>query len=259
MKRALIALMFVLLVVAPSQAAIGITKINTNTSQTGASTTLSFSGSVAAGSTLVAGGFDYSGGSPGSPAISDTVNGAWAVKKYAQLNADSNVEIWLATFENTTGGTPTVTWDPSGSADMGGWFIAEITGASTPTSVDVIPAKTDAAGVTPSIASGTLAQANEIILAVMAGATNNGTVTIVGDVAGGYTGLVNQGDNATTQMGQAQYKIVASTASDTADWTITDVGGGAFGKVAILISIKEGSGGVTCAPTLSLLGVGRCG
>lgn len=220
---------------------IGITKINSAIGLAGASTTLAFSGAVAAGSTLVAGGFDYSGGSPASPAISDTVNGAWSVKKYAVLTADALVEVWLATFENTATGTPTVTWDPGGSADMGGWFIAEITSASTPTSVDVIPAASQQATSTPSIASGTLAQANEILIALMSGQTKGGTVTIAGD--GTYTELVNQGDNTGSQMGQAQYKIVATTTSDQADWTLTDSGGGADNKISILISIKEAAAG----------------
>ncbi len=224
--------------------AIGITKINTNTLQTGASTTLAFSGAVAAGSTLVAGGFDYSGGSPASPSISDSVNGAWTVQRYYHALTDVNIEVWLATKENTAAGTPTVTWDPSGSADMGGWFIAEITGVDA-ASVDVVPAANKTVTTTqPFIASGTLAQANEILIAVMTGITEQGVVAIAGD--GTYTEIVNQGNNATSQMGQAQYKIVASTSSDTADWTITDapiVGQDDRESASILIGIKAAAGG----------------
>lgn len=259
-KRLSLALALVLSLALPAQAAISITKINTNTLQTGASTTLAYSGAVAAGSTLIGGGFDYSGGAPASPAISDTVNGAWTVKRYATLTADGNVEIWAATFENTAAGTPTVTWDPGGSADMGGWFIAEITGATTPTSVDVVPAASQQANTnTPSIASGTLSQANEIIIAITSGQTNDSAPAITGD--GTYTQLVNQPDNLTSQMGQAQYKITSSTTTDTADWSVADTAINNRNKVSILLSVKEG-GGVpppTCTPTLSLLGVGRPG
>ncbi|MES2360039.1 MAG: hypothetical protein V4529_16990 [Gemmatimonadota bacterium] len=227
--------------------AIGITNITTATIISGGSTTLAFSGSVTAGSTLVAGGFNFNNSTTGSPAISDSINGTWTVKKYANgfvSTFNQNTELWLATFENTAGGTPTVTWNPNGtSADMGGWFICEVTGAATPTSVDVTPAMNATTGLTPSITSGTLAQAAEVLFAVMTGDTTNGTVTIVGDAAGGYTDLVNQGDNSSSQMGACQYKIVASTSSDTADWTITDVGGIGQGKGSILISIKEAAGG----------------
>lgn len=226
-----------------------ITKINTATIITGDSTTLAYSGAVAAGSTLVAGGFDFNSTGPvTAPAVSDTVNGAWTVKKYAFQSGTNGIECWLATFENTAAGTPTVTWNPAAaSADMGGWFIAEITSATTPTSVDVVPAVNQTTGLTPSITSGTLAQANEILIAVMTGDTNTGTVTIAGDAAGGWTDLVNQPDNSSSQMGAAQYKIVASTSSDTADWTITDSGGTGKDKISILISIKAAAGGAAAS------------
>lgn len=219
--------------------AIAVTNIASATAISGASTTRAYGSAVTAGSTLVAGGFNYDS-TPASPTISSSNNGSWTVKKYGQLTADTNLEVWLATKENATAGADTVTWDPPGTADMGGWFICEITGVATASTTDVTPAVSQTNGVTPSVASGTLAQAAEALFAVMGAATANPVVTIAGD--GTYTQLVNNGDNA-TQAGQAQYKIVASTASDTADWTITDGGGGGVGKVSILISIKEATGG----------------
>lgn len=256
MKRLLLVLSFVL-VASPTWAALAVVNCATATKLSGASTTQTYPGALTSGSTLVAGGFDYSGGAPASPVISDSVNGAWTVQKYAAMTADGNVEVWLATKENSAAGTPTVTWDPNGTADMGGWFICEVTGAAT-ASVDVKPAASQQNTLTPSIASGTLAQADEVLFAVMTGASFNTSISLAGD--GTYTALVNQPDNTTSQMGHAQYKIVATTTSDQADWTVTDAGGGAFGKVSILISLKQAaSGGCTAKPTLMLMGVGNCG
>jgi hypothetical protein len=229
--------------------ALAITNTRNQTGASGGSTTLAYSGAVSAGSVLVAGGWNYNGSaSPASPAISDSVNGSWTVRKYAGLTADANDELWLATFDNSGAGTPTVTWNPNGaSADMGGWFIAQVTGAANP-SLDVTPATSQQTTITPSIASGTLAQADEILFAVMTGFTENGTVTITKDAT--YTELANQPDNATSQMGEAQYKIVAVTTTDTADWTVTDGSSGSgFGKVSILISLKQAAaGGATSRP-----------
>lgn len=260
MRRLALALLFVLSARLPSQAAIAVVNCASKTLASGASTTLAYGSNVTAGSVLVAGGFDFnSSATPASPTITSSNNGTWTVRKYAQLTADANVEGFLATKDNATAGADTVTWDPNGSADMGGLFICEVTGATNP-SLDVVPATSQQANTdTPSIASGTLAQANEVIFAVMTGATRGGTVTITGD--GTYTELVNNGDNGTSQMGQAQYKIVATTTSDQADWTISgDTGGGQFTKVSILISLKEAGGSPpACTPTMTLLGVGRCG
>jgi hypothetical protein len=220
--------------------AIAVTNLRSVTAVGGAaSTTLAYLSAVTAGSTLFGGGANFNG-SHASPAISDGVNGSWAVQSYATVPVSASIETWLATFENTGAGTPTVTNNPAGaSADVGIFFIGEATGSSTPTSVDKSGlSHADGGSKTPFVASGVLAQANELLLAVTSG-TWGGTPAVTSITADPtYTTIVSNPDQS-TQLGHAQYKIVATTTSDQADWTIVpatapDPGDG----VAIMMSIK---------------------
>lgn len=229
------------------------TNIGSSVSQ--ASTTLAFPGAVTAGSTLVAMGFSYNdtGVAITAPAVSDGTNGAWTVRFIQNsISIDLNISAFIAYFQNSAGGvTPTVTWDPSGSAFMGGFWIGEVTGAAA-ASVDVTPAISVQTATTAfSIASGTLAQANEIIFAVMSSDFPNAR-TITPDAT--YTQAVEFEDNAASQAGNAQYKIVASTTSDTADWTIS---GAAANGISGLVSFKDSGGGAVASKpyTLTLLGM----
>lgn len=239
--------------------ALGVTKVNSATNigsgVAQASTTLTYSGAVAAGSTLAAGGFYYNDtGSSTTPAVSDSVNGAWTVQSYHSLAVDTNIQVWLAAFPNTASGTPVVTFDPSGSAFIGGFFICEVTGAAV-ASVDISGiSNAQTSTTTPLIASGTLGQADEVIFAAFS--SNYGaTDTITKDAT--YTELVNFGDNAVSQAGEAQYKIVATTTSDQADWTLSPTNGN---TIAVLLSIKQSGGaaarGLFLTPPLSGVGIG---
>lgn len=226
-----------------------------------ASTTLAYLSAVTAGSTLVAGGADFNT-AHASPAYSDSVNGAWTTRAYDHLASASDVEVSLAAFENTGAGTPTVTFNPAGgSADIGAWFIAEVTGATTPTSVDKALTSAPAASNAPGIASGTLAQADEVIVAMMTG-DHGGTPTLTLSGDGTYTALVSNNDQS-VQMGQAQYKIVAVTTTDTADWSLTPTAAPNPGNpVMALISIKVAGGGGGSVPLFvnsALSGLGSGG
>ncbi len=183
-----------------------------------ASTTLTYNGSVTTGSTLVALGFFYNDtGSLVAPAVSDTVNGAWTTPGYAHASGgfDNNIAIFIAIFPNTVSGTPTVTLDPSGNAFIGGFWIGEVTGAAA-SSLDVTSAANEQTTSTPFVATGILAQADEVIFAVMSTDFANSN-TITPDAT--YTEAVEQESNAGSQAGSGLYKIVATTASDQADWT----------------------------------------
>src|SRR5581483_767775 len=225
-----------------------VSNLRTATAISGASsTTLTYSGAVTAGSTLVMGSANYNT-SHGTPAVSDSVNGSWSpgttTGSYGAGAGDANIEDYLYSFPNTSSGTPVVTNNPAGSStDVGTWFIAEVLGALS-SSRDIVNKNGElTANNTPSIASGTLAQADEVIFAMMTGSFG-GTPSVTalsGD--GTYTEIVNNKDQS-VQMGQAQYKIVSSTASDTADWSVTPATSPNPGdSQSVLISIKVSAGG----------------
>lgn len=173
-----------------------------------AGTTLAFLSAVTPGSTLVVGGGNYGA----APTISDSVNGAYSAGASRSYAPDTASKVTLAYFYNTAAGTPTVTFNTTG---IGYFFICEVTNAIA-SPLDVSVNADGASGTAHSLASGTLAQADEVIFAI-AGGYVGGTIAITADPT--YTELVMQDDNNTNVGGQAQYKIVSSTASDTADWT----------------------------------------
>jgi hypothetical protein len=201
---------------------------------------LAYSGAVTAGSTLVFAAWWYNDtGSVTSPTVSDTVNGAWTVQSYLSFSAaDANIQVAVGTFENTGAGTPTVTFNPDGNAYVGGFAIGEVTDAATSSIDKSNVTGQNASSQAPSIASGALAQADEAIFAAFS-SNFSGTQTINKDAT--YTEWAEEESNA-TQAGASQYKVVASTSSDTADWTF---GGGTGGWVAALMSIKKTAGAAT--------------
>jgi hypothetical protein len=167
---------------------------------------------------------------------------------------DANSHIQIAYAMNVAGAATTITLQQGAGAGSGDieCDVIEFSGAATTGALDVTPTPTTGSSTTPAIASGTLAQSDEVLIAM---ATHTGgDATWAVDTGGGYTQISENEDNDTGQTYSAQRKIVAATTSDTADWTL----GASRSWTAILASFKGvGGGPPPTTPKLLLLGVGQ--
>jgi hypothetical protein len=84
-----------------------------------------------------------------------------------------------------TGGTATVTCNPNGTLADIDLTLSEYAGHDA-NPLDQVPTETTGSGTAPNIASGTLTQADELIVAFMTIDTGF-TGTITPDTGGGYT------------------------------------------------------------------------
>lgn len=180
--------------------------------------------------------------------------------------SDSAGNTWAATFDNLSGTGIGLGWGiainttvdlPIGgqiTANFGGATPNSFTGAciqglATTSPKDVVGQTSQGLAATSAttVNSGTLAQASEIVLYGLGGATAVGTVTC----GSGWTSLSSGVSN--TPSARICYQIVASTASVAASPTW----GSASNYILDLISLK-GSGGAAAAPLASLttMGVG---
>lgn len=119
------------------------------------------------------------------------------------------------TYATATGSLTVSFAGINGSISMSEWFDLV---ASNP--VDTAAAGAAAATTTPSAgATGTLAQANSLIYAVLISGTGLNT-SITEDTVDGFTLIGEIVDNLSQQAIADQYKIVSATTSVTPDWTI---------------------------------------
>lgn len=119
-------------------------------------------------------------------------------------------------------------------------YVGEYSGLST-TAFDKTACGTGSATTITSGNTPTLSQANELVIG-----------WIYGDTSQMYGAGFNHRANVNNQM--YEDKNVTSTAAVAATGTQL-----ADPWVALCATFKASGGGVVCAPTLSLLGVGRCG
>lgn len=180
---------------------------------------------VLSGSLLVAVGAVFNGNGDGEPTITDSVNGAWgaAATTGFAIAGDSNSELWCWSFPNSASGTPTVTMDPPGTPSDNDLVLLEITGAATSSPRDIVVTNSAAYGptnqaVTMSVVTGTLAQANEILIS--AGSHTGVDRPLEADTADSFTLADEDESNTTGQTFLVQYKIVAATSSVTVNTEI---------------------------------------
>lgn len=170
---------------------------------------------VAAGNLLVltSAVFNSSGGG-----VVVTGGGDW--EQAANINGDASSQIYIHFCLAATGGTTTVTCDPNGaSADI------DLTLSEYSSPLRLVRDKsvtnsgtfTRSVGASPLVVSGVLARADELIVAIMSSTGQDG-VALTPD--GTYTEIGENQDNSGGQCYNAQDKLVSTTASDQADWTI---------------------------------------
>jgi hypothetical protein len=164
--------------------------------------------------------------------ISVSGGGTWALAAQAGSTADGKIFIYYCA--SATGGNTTVTVDPNGTTCDIDLTLSEWSGAAA-SPLDVAPTATTGTSTAPAISSGTLAQADELIVAITTQISADTTLTIDGT----YTEIGENESNTGGQCYNAQYKIVSSTSSDTADWTL----GASRTWYACLASFKASGGG----------------
>lgn len=163
------------------------------------------------------------------------------VLRGAPVNYGSTSRVACYTCENGTGGSGhTFTFNASTTA-YPYVFAFEILGANASSAIDVIQVGTD--GNSPFvIASGTLAQANELLIAGLG--TNSGNDPATCTPGAGWT-LVQEGTDGINQWtGAVVYQIVSSVSS--VSTAATQLGG--VQANLFLISIKEGSAAAATSP-----------
>jgi len=155
----------------------------------------------------------FANGTPGTWVVTDDASQTYT-EAIDTSNQAQQGQVAIFYKENHPGGTIKVTVNPDGSSADIDFTVSEVSGAATSGALDKTAANSSAG---TSVATGVLSQANEIIFGIY---THQGaTSTLSPDTAGGYTEIGENENNAGGQCYNAQYKIVASTASDTADWT----------------------------------------
>lgn len=169
---------------------------------------------VTAGNLLVVPVAYFHGGGRTITVTSSPTN-TWSQHVSINGDANSHIAIWYA--QNVASGdtTLTFTWSAgSGDGQLEGdileWSSAATTGAADATVTN------SSTGNSPSVTSGTLAQEDEVILAIVSHTGNDVAITPDGT----YTQISENEDNNLGQTYNSQYKIVASTTSDTADWSL---------------------------------------
>jgi hypothetical protein len=145
------------------------------------------------------------------------------------LGPDTSGRVFCHYRNNTTAGSKSVIFDPVGAAaDING-FVTEISGAAISSPLDVTvtgeAAVAAAASFTPSITTATLAQANNIVIGIMAHSLTQ--ITLAPGAT--FTEIAEQESQNAAQAYNAQYKIVSATTAVVVPWAQANNTGGAAG------------------------------
>lgn len=199
---------------------------------------------VAAGNFLSIQASAYlSGPGPSNIAPTDDKGNTWNTTTAPTINVEAAAHIFYAM--NVAAGNTVATIDYGTGFYVTGEF-SEFSGLQTTGALDQ---QTQASGSTTTPATGstgTLSQADELVLAVMScnGGTTNDGIDV--PAATGYTNVFVEQDSANHIAGAGDYKIVNSTATQSAAWGTL---GGAYGWTAKIATFKgSGGGGGTAVP-----------
>lgn len=208
---------------------------------------LAFGSNVTAGSLLVCALRYATGGQTVS--VSDNVNGSWGARKAVRVQAnDANgtIEIWI--FENAAAGATTVTVSYGVAATLR-FAISEFSGAATASAFDT---SAGAEGASQSLASGAVTPAANGALLYCAGFISIQDAFTAGtDFTIPTNGVIPASPNSRLAV---EYFIQPTAASHDGTFSVV----GAPNWAALLVALKP-AGAAACTPTMTLLGVGRCG
>lgn len=208
---------------------------------------LAFGSNVTAGSLLVCALRYATGGQTVS--VSDNVNGSWGARKAVMIqttDGNGTTELWI--FENAASGATTVTVS-YGVAAILRFAISEFSGAATAGAFDT---SAGAEGTSNALASGAITpSANGALLYCVGAVAAAATFTVGTDFAIPTNGVVPANPSGRLAV---EYYIQPTAASHDGTFGIN----GSQNWSALLVALKP-AGGAACTPTMTLLGVGRCG
>jgi hypothetical protein len=219
-----------------------------------ASFTLAYSSGVTAGNELFA--VIRLGNNSDTPiTVSDNVNAGNWTQAVLLNDATNGRYIGIYYKENTGAGTPTVTLSYALSdASLKGLNIYEYSGLATSSSIDQVNSANSASTSTPTSGNITTTQASELILAAMTFSTSS-TVTVSTE----GSGFTQQHDDALGTVGSHDRVHVADQiVAATNTYSYAPTLSGALVSNLVIASFKAPVAG-GCTPTMTLLGVGRCG
>jgi hypothetical protein len=227
--------------------------------QTVHKTRVSFSGSTTASITYSTGSLVVVTEAAFSTTVAELTLADGGTHTYTVANSasgDASSHVIIRYAMNTTAGARTLTWTETGAGNTDlEADVVEFSGAETTGALDVAPAAVTGSDSTVEIPSGTLAQADELIVAIASHTGADATWTFDGT----YTGVSQNDDNDAGQTYATEYKIVASTASDTADFGLSGLNRDWFACLASFKAAGGGGGGGAAIVTrlLASMGMGR--
>ncbi len=174
-------------------------------------------GTTTTGSLIVVLGSMYDIFAPADGNVTDNKGNSYTLAPNASYPGTGNqaVAIWYSA--NVTGGAShEVTLTPGGSAFANNVAAMEITGAATTSPMDVNPTGTSGTSTGPTITTGTLAQADEILCGIFS-TTSSGSPAL--GVPSGWT-LIAEEENSVHLPYNAAYLIVSSTSTLSPTWSI---------------------------------------
>ena len=249
MRRLLVAVLFFLGLSCPlySSAAISLVGVTPNSSGGSFVDSITINRSVTGGSLLVTCASLFNSGS--GITISDDVNGTHTQAFSKTRIGDSNQEIHCYYFANAGSGSTTVTVNPGGASSLINAFVAEFSGVVTTSPLDTTA--TDEAAIsasstyTASITTGTLAQAENVVVGIYRHSCTTHT-TAPGST---YTELA-ESETSSFSPYNGEYKLVSSTSAVTVDWAEATNSGGACAWIAGAAVFKAAAG-TTAAPLVN--------
>lgn len=183
--------------------------------------------------------------------ITSTAGDTFAQNSHSPQNNSGNAETYLYAVYNSIAqsGTDNFRITYSSSANTLVSTCSEWSGMLTSGVEDTSVSANYSSTTTPSAGSVTIAQAKELLIGTLGNNAASCSETFTAN--NGYTLL----HGASNSRGAAEYKMVSSTGTYSDGWSLSNSCSGA----AILGAYKASTGGSACTPTLTLMGVGRCG
>lgn len=193
---------------------------------------------VASGSLLVQTAAVFVSGGPANVTPTDDKSNDWNTTTAPTERDQTNSFINYAM--DSAAGDTVLTIDYGSAFAVEGEFC-EFSGLETTSALDVEDENDSASDSTPDVASAaSTAQADELVVVVMAIGTIVADAGIDTPATTGYTNLHVQQNNSTNAASASDYKIVAATGTQSAAWGTL---GGAHSWTAKLVTFKQAGGG----------------
>lgn len=161
----------------------------------------------------------YVGGTPPNSAPTDTQSNGWSTTTEPTSQGGGNA--FLCYAEDVAAGNTTVTLDYGTGFYITGEF-AEFSGVVVVSPLDQQTSGSSAGSNSPATGTtGTLAQADELVLAVVGGQASNANEGFDVPAATGYTNLYVEQDGSLHESGSGDYKFVSATTGVSAAWGTT--------------------------------------